>query len=102
MANFDGVALLAPVPGEKIGHEAAMAFLRAGFGAEKRNHGGPRKRVETCGDTALFHGCEKVRFIGGRVFGAAENLLKMRARGGDRVAEGQIMTPYFAQEVVGA
>jgi hypothetical protein len=41
MANFDGVTLLPPVAGEKIGDEAAMAFFRAGFGAEKRDLGRP-------------------------------------------------------------
>jgi hypothetical protein len=87
MANFDGVALLAPVAGEKIGDEAAMAFLRAGFGAEKRDLGGPRKRVETCGDTALFHHCEKIRFIGGPILGAAISLEKFRRRGEQRLVE---------------
>jgi len=98
MANFDGVALLAPVAGEKIGHEAAMAFLRAGFGAEKRNLGGPRKRVETCGDTALFHGCEKVRFIGGPVFGAAISLEKFRRRGEHRLVEVFNSADFFQKE----
>jgi hypothetical protein len=87
MANFDGVALLAPVAGEKIGDEAAMAFLRAGFGAEKRDLGGPRERVETCGDTALFHHCEKIRFIGGPILGAAISLEKFRRRGEQRLVE---------------
>src|ERR1700682_3938340 len=87
MANFDGVALLAPEPGAKIGDEAAMAFLRAGFGAEKRDLGGPRERVETCGDTALFHRCEKIRFIGGAIFEAAKNFEKFRRRGEQRLVE---------------
>jgi hypothetical protein len=87
MANFDGVALLAPVAGEKIGDEAAMAFLRAGFGAKKRDLGRPRKRVETRGDTALFHDCEKIRFIGGPIFGAAIGLEEFRRRGEQRLVE---------------
>src|SRR5713226_10258701 len=71
MAEFDGVSLFAPVRCEKIGHEAAMTFFRTGFGAEKRDLGRPRRRVETCGDTAHFHRCEKMCFIGGPVLGAA-------------------------------
>src|ERR1700694_5176393 len=98
MANFDGVALLAPVAGKKIGDEAAMAFLRAGFGAEKRDLGGPRKRVETCGDTALFHHCEKTRFIGGPIFGAAISLEKFRRRGGHRVVGGLKFGGFFLEE----
>src|SRR5258708_35823166 len=95
MANFDGVALLAPVAGEKIGDEAAMAFFRAGFGAEKRDLGGPRERVETCGDTAPFHHCEKIRFIGGPNPCAARNLLKVRRGGGQRGRGGIQFTPFF-------
>ena len=78
MANFDGVTLLPPVAGEKIGDEAAMAFLRAGFGAEKRDVGRPRRRVETCGDTALFHRREKKCFIGRPIFRTAIGLEKFR------------------------
>jgi hypothetical protein len=87
MANFDGSALLAPVAGEKIGDEAAMAFLRAGFGAKKRNLGRPRKRVETCGDTAFFHRREKICFIGGPIFRKAISLEKFRRRGEQRLVE---------------
>src|SRR5882762_480810 len=87
MANFDGVALLAPVAGEKIGNEAAMAFLWAGFGAEKRDLGRPRRRIETCGDTTLFHHCEKICFIGGPIFRAAIRLEKFRWRGEQRLMQ---------------
>src|SRR3981189_1079500 len=98
MANFDGVALLAPVAGEKIGDEAAMAFFRAGFGAEKRDLGGPRECVETCGDTALFHHCEKIRFIGGPILGAAISLEKFRRRGEERLPGGCYSPPFFSKE----
>jgi hypothetical protein len=81
MANFDGVTLLDPIAGEKIGDEAAMTFLRAGFGAKKRDLGRPRSRVETCGETALFHHCEKICFIGGPISRAAIRLEKFRRRG---------------------
>jgi len=87
MANFDGSALLAPVAGEKIGDEAAMAFFRAGFGTEKRDLGGPRKRVETCRDTALFIRCEKIRFIDGPIFREAIGLEKLRRWGEQRLVE---------------
>src|ERR1700687_2424393 len=98
MANFDGVSLLPQVAGKKIGDEAAMAFLRAGFGAEKRNLGGPRKRVETCGDTALFHRCEKIRFIGRPIFGAAISLEKFRRRGEQRFVEVFNSGDFFQKE----
>ena len=87
MANFDCVTLLVPVAGEKIGDEAAMTFLRAGFGTEKRDLGRPRSRVETCGDTALFHHCEKIRLIGGPIFRVAIRLEKFRRRGKQRLMQ---------------
>src|SRR5216683_4729316 len=78
MANFDDVALLAPVAGEKISDEAAMTFLRNGFGTEKRDPGRPRRRVHICRDIARFHGREKFCFIGGPIFRATIGLEKLR------------------------
>src|SRR4029077_2988850 len=78
MANFYGVALLAPESGEQISNETAMAFLRPGLGTEKRNPGRPRRRVDACGDTALFHRGEKFGFIGVPIFRAAIFLQKFR------------------------
>src|SRR6266849_585662 len=83
MANFDNVTLLAPVAGEQIGDEAAMAFLRAGVGTEKRDLVRPRRRVHICRDTARSHRREKIRFIGGPIFHAAIGLEKFR-RGGEQ------------------
>jgi len=78
MANFDGVALLAPEGGEQLGYETAMAFLRTGFGTKKRYLGRPRRHVDACGNITFFHRGEKFRFIGSPIFRATIRLEKLR------------------------
>ena len=80
MPNFDRVAVLAPEGGEKIGDEAAMALLGTGLGTEKRDFGRPRRSVQVCRDTALFHRREKICFIRRPIFRAAIILEKFRRR----------------------
>src|SRR4029077_16479211 len=98
MANFYGVALLAPESGQQLGDEAAMAFLLAGFGTEKRNPGRPRRRFDACGDIALFHRGEKLRFIGGAIFFAAIGLEEFRRGSKQRLMEVFESGDFFQEE----
>jgi hypothetical protein len=87
MANFDGIALLAPVACEEIGDETAMAFLWARLGTKKGDTWRPGRRVQTCRDAALFHRREKICFIRGPIFRAAIRLEKFRRWSEQRLVE---------------
>src|SRR5258708_31072177 len=80
MSNFDVVTLLAPVAGQEIGHEATVALLRARLGTKKSDTWRPRRCIQGCRDSTVFHHREKVCFIRSPVFGAAVILEKLRRR----------------------
>src|SRR5437588_1251353 len=98
MTNFDVVGLRAPVAGEEIGDEAAMALLRARLGTKKRDTWRPQRRVQACRDAALFHHREKICFIRRPIFRAAIILEKFRRRSKKGIMEILDSGDFFQKE----